>query len=121
MHDISSLSNRSKSLPPLRVGVGGPVGAPPAPPVSSAAWSMEGNSRLMGMVDVFAKSAMGRGVEATQDQEAAGLPAAAGWRTCSGSSCQSALRRMWPHLERRRSLITQRIRPITRNSEVIWR
>lgn len=27
MHDISSLSNRSKSLPPLRVGVGGPVGS----------------------------------------------------------------------------------------------
>lgn len=27
MHDISSLSNRSKALPPLRVGVGGPVGS----------------------------------------------------------------------------------------------
>ncbi len=27
MHDISSLSNRSKTLPPLRVGVGGPVGS----------------------------------------------------------------------------------------------
>jgi len=27
MHDISSLSARSKALPPLRVGVGGPVGS----------------------------------------------------------------------------------------------
>ena len=27
MHDISSLNGRSKSLPPLRVGVGGPVGS----------------------------------------------------------------------------------------------
>jgi urease accessory protein len=27
MHDISSLSGRSKMLPPLRVGVGGPVGS----------------------------------------------------------------------------------------------